>query len=630
MIREISLHRKRGVFALLLLTICKLFLPGQVLGQASRQAIMPPELKWSGKSQALVVAKNDAWITPAEQSDLTRTPRYDETVKWLQKLVAAAPELKMISLGKSPEGRDIWMVIASKERAFTPAALRATGKPIFLAQAGIHSGEIDGKDAGMMLLRDMTVAGKKRDLLDGANLLFIPILSVDAHERFSTHGRINQRGPIETGWRTNARNLNLNRDYAKRDTPELRALIRAINEWNPDLYFDLHVTDGADYQYDITFGCTGKHGYSPAIATWLDEALRPHVERDLKAMGHIPGPLVFPVNGRDFQQGIIDFTAGPRFSNAYGDARHLPTVLVENHSLKPIFTVYNNGGSVLTVTGITADKSWLSASPSSFTVAPGGSQLVQVAVIWSQLTSQQSGNLSVMSNDPANPVSIIQVTAIPKLSACALVWQASLTIRDAGNNSGTLSLGQGPTATNDIDADCGEQDLPPLPPSGVFDARFELPVSPPLTSLADYRSANEQMAVWRLKFQPGVLGPITFSWNPADFPSGNFVLKDEIVGTIVNVDMTAQNNFTLTNPAISSLQIELTRQISRDVSVNSGWNIISVPLIAANMAVSSLFPDAASRPLSSTTAMSPPLLSPPARVIGSSSTPRRVITLAAA
>jgi hypothetical protein len=101
------------------------------------------------------------------------------------------------------------------------------------------------------------------------------------------------------------------------------------------LYFDLHVTDGVDYQYDITFGYNGNHAYSPAIATWLDEALRPHVERDLKAMEHIPGPLIFAVNGRNFQQGIIDFTAGPRFSNSYGDARHLPTVLVENHSLKP-------------------------------------------------------------------------------------------------------------------------------------------------------------------------------------------------------------------------------------------------------------------------------------------------------
>jgi hypothetical protein len=306
-----------------------------VIGQASGQSILPPALPWSGKSPSLVAAQNDPWITPAERSDLTRTPRYDETVQWLQKLVAAAPELKMVSLGKSAEGRDIWMVIASKERAFAPVALRAAGKPILLAQAGIHSGEIDGKDAGMMLLRDMTVANKKRDLLDGANLLFVPILSVDAHERFSAYGRINQRGPVETGWRTNARNLNLNRDYAKLDTPELRAMIRALNEWDPDLYFDLHVTDGADYQYDVTFGYTGKHGYSPAIATWLDEALRPNVERDLKAMGHIPGPLVFAANGRNFQQGTVDWTASPRFSNGYGDVRHLPTVLVENHSLKP-------------------------------------------------------------------------------------------------------------------------------------------------------------------------------------------------------------------------------------------------------------------------------------------------------
>jgi len=213
--------------------------------------------------------------------------------------------------------------------------LRATGKPIFLAQAGIHAGEIDGKEAGMMLLRDMTVQGTKRNLLDGANFLFVPIFNVDGHERFSPYGRINQRGPVETGWRTTARNLNLNRDYAKLDTPEMRAMIRALNEWSPDLYFDIHVTDGADYQYDITFGYTGNHGCSPAIASWLDEVLKPAAHLELKSMGHIPGPLVFPVNGQDFQQGIIDFTAGPRFSNAYGDARHLPTVLVENHSLKP-------------------------------------------------------------------------------------------------------------------------------------------------------------------------------------------------------------------------------------------------------------------------------------------------------
>ncbi|RME01322.1 MAG: carboxypeptidase, partial [Calditrichaeota bacterium] len=223
----------------------------------------------------------------------------------------------------------------SRERAFTPEALKATGKPTLLAQAGIHAGEIDGKDAGLMLLRDMTVHRQKADLLNGANFLFIPIFNVDGHERFSRYNRINQRGPREMGWRTTAQNLNLNRDYTKLDTPEMQALIRALNIWQPDLYFDLHVTDGADYQYDITFGYTGPHGYSPAIATWLDTRLRPALNHDLRAMGHIPGPLVFAVNNRNFKQGIVDWTATPRFSNGYGDLRHLPTVLVENHSLKP-------------------------------------------------------------------------------------------------------------------------------------------------------------------------------------------------------------------------------------------------------------------------------------------------------
>jgi murein tripeptide amidase MpaA len=266
---------------------------------------------------------------------LTATPRYEETVAWLRSLVEAAPELEMVSLGRSPEGRDIWMVIASKEQTFTPEALKDTGKPVVLAQAGIHSGEIDGKDAGLMLLRDMTVGGSRGDLLAGATLLFVPIFNVDGHERFSTYGRVNQRGPQETGWRTTARNLNLNRDYTKLDTPEMRAMIRALEVWDPDLYIDLHVTDGADYQYDITWGYNGPHSYSPNAAAWLDSYFTPTVTGDLKAMGHVPGPLVFAVDPLDMSRGNKSLTMGPRYSHGYGELRHIPSILVENHSLKP-------------------------------------------------------------------------------------------------------------------------------------------------------------------------------------------------------------------------------------------------------------------------------------------------------
>ena len=124
-------------------------------------------------------------------------------------------------------------------------------------------------------MRDLTVGGRRRGLLDKANFIVLPIFNVDGHERSSRHSRMNQRGPEVMGWRTNARNLNLNRDYAKLDTPEVTALVQAFNRWPIDLYLDLHVTEGADYQYDITYGWNGTHGWSPAIAGWLDRALAP-------------------------------------------------------------------------------------------------------------------------------------------------------------------------------------------------------------------------------------------------------------------------------------------------------------------------------------------------------------------
>ncbi|HET8646218.1 MAG TPA: M14 family metallopeptidase [Vicinamibacteria bacterium] len=323
-----------GASALALLALAPAGAQDAPQGARSR-ALLPPELPWKGKSEALVVPAGHAWITPAEQAGFARTPRYEETVAWLKRLAAAAPELQLVSLGRSPEGRDLWMVVASRARARTPSALRATGKPTLLVQGAIHAGEMDGKDAGLMLLRDMAGPGAaRRALLDGANLLFVPIFNVDGHERFSAFTRINQRGPAEAGWRTNARNLNLNRDYAKMDAPEMRAMVRALNEWQPDVYLDVHVTDGIDYQYDITFG-HHSGGWSPAIGEWLDRVWSPALTADLRALGHVPGPLVWAVDDTDLGKGIIHGLAPPRFSNGYGDARHLPTVLVENHSLKP-------------------------------------------------------------------------------------------------------------------------------------------------------------------------------------------------------------------------------------------------------------------------------------------------------
>jgi hypothetical protein len=301
---------------------------------ASAQNILPPVIEWHGKSESLIAKANNPWLTPTEKSGFKITPTYNETKIWFEKLVSISPLLTMVSIGKSVEGRDIFMIIASTEKNINATSLKKSDKGLFLAHAGIHSGEIDGKDAGMMLLRDIAFGGKK-DLLDKVNFLFIPILSVDAHERSSAYNRPNQRGPENMGWRTNSQNLNLNRDFSKLDTKEVRSVVQVMNDYDPDLYMDIHVTDGADYQYDITFGGIGLQGNSPGISNWLETIYKPTADKDLKANGHVPGPLLLALNDRDFTQGNVWLLGGPRYSDSYGNMRHMASLLIENHSLKP-------------------------------------------------------------------------------------------------------------------------------------------------------------------------------------------------------------------------------------------------------------------------------------------------------
>ena len=293
------------------------------------EAPLPPAPAWHGASERLVARPGDPWITPAEASGFETTPTYAETRAYIDRLVGASHLLRIESFGRTPQGRELYAVVAS----------RGDGRrrPVLLAQAGIHAGEIDGKDAGLMLLRDIALRGKA-GLLDGADLVFVPIFNADGHERSSPFSRPNQRGPRSQGWRTTSRNLNLNRDYLKADSAEMQAMIALIGRIDPTLYLDLHVTDGVDYQYDITYGfqgSSGRYAQSPAIGRWLDRHLRPAMNAALARAGHIPGPLIFAVDDRNPASGLTDAAALPRFSTGYGDLRRLPTILVENHSLKP-------------------------------------------------------------------------------------------------------------------------------------------------------------------------------------------------------------------------------------------------------------------------------------------------------
>ncbi|OLD79270.1 MAG: hypothetical protein AUI33_02885 [Ignavibacteria bacterium 13_1_40CM_2_61_4] len=274
------------------------------------------------------------WLTDYEKSGFRKTPRDAETIDFCRRLEHASPWMKVLSFGKTPEGRDLHLVIASKDGAFEPNAASRAGKAVVLIQNGIHAGEIDGKDACLMLLRDIAITKSRAALLDRAILLVIPIYNLDGHERFGPYNRINQNGPEEMGWRVTSQNLNLNRDYLKADAPETQAWLKLFTQWLPDFFIDCHVTDGADFQHVLTYGLETHENVSAPLRTWINRNYVPGIERQMASAGSPIVPYIYFKDDKDPTLGIVGFPAPPRFSTSYAAIQNRPGLLIETHMLK--------------------------------------------------------------------------------------------------------------------------------------------------------------------------------------------------------------------------------------------------------------------------------------------------------
>jgi hypothetical protein len=285
---------------------------------------------------AQTAPQSSDWATPAEQSNYRTTPDYATTMAYLRRIAAARPQqVRIEPFGKSGEGRDLDIVIASKDGVFDPNKLHAAKRPILLVQNAIHAGEMDGKDSCLALLRDMVITGQQAALLDRAVFVFIPIYNADGHERRSPYNRINQNGPAEMGWRGNASNLNLNRDYMKADAPETRAFLAMFDRWLPDFFVDDHVTDGADFQYDVTFTIEHSPTLHAETGQWLADSVIPNLEHQVDASGHLASPTYISlVDESDPSKGLGFDAFVPRFSTSYVNLENRPAMLVEMHMLK--------------------------------------------------------------------------------------------------------------------------------------------------------------------------------------------------------------------------------------------------------------------------------------------------------
>jgi murein tripeptide amidase MpaA len=274
------------------------------------------------------------WLTHFEKSNQLESPDYENTLKYFQKFVDNSPYVKIKTNGETPQGRELKVLIVSKDKAFTPEQAKKTGKAIVLIQNGIHPGEVEGKDACMLLLREILITKEKQSLLDNTIILIIPVLNIDGHERISPFNRPNQNGPKKMGWRTNALNLNLNRDYLKADSPEIRSFLKLFNDWLPDFMIDNHTTNGADYQYHVTYGIETHQNIDRGLISLINKKYLPHLLSNVEEDGFIIGPYMEFKSGT-IESGIIDLPAPPRLSHGYCATQNRICLLVETHSLKP-------------------------------------------------------------------------------------------------------------------------------------------------------------------------------------------------------------------------------------------------------------------------------------------------------
>jgi murein tripeptide amidase MpaA len=274
--------------------------------------------------------------TVAERSGFVRTGRYAEVVVLCDAFAAAYPRaVRCEDFGTTPEGRPMKMLVASTSGVLTPEAARERSMPVTLVQGGIHAGEIDGKDAGFLALRELLEGRVARGVLDRQVLVFVPVFNVDGHERFKAWNRPNQRGPEEMGWRTTAQNLNLNRDYMKADAPEMRAMLALLGRWDPLVYVDLHATDGAKFEHDISIQVEPLNSGDEALRA-AGLGLRSGTIERLAKKGALPLAF-YPsfVVGDDPSSGFEDGVAAPRFSHGYMQLRNRLGMLVETHSWRP-------------------------------------------------------------------------------------------------------------------------------------------------------------------------------------------------------------------------------------------------------------------------------------------------------
>jgi len=272
--------------------------------------------------------------TRFEKSGGKQTPTYEEGIAFYKQLAKNFPQIQISEKGLTDSGKPLHLILYSRNKNFDIKKLKTQGKAILLINNAIHPGESDGVDASMMLLRDIALNPAKFPEMDSIVLAIIPFYNIGGALNRNSTTRTNQDGPEEYGFRGNARNFDLNRDFIKNDTRNAKSFAAIFHELDPDLFADTHVSNGADYQYVMTLDYAQKDKLGGPLGDFNDQVFLPYMYKHLKEAGFEATPYV-NAYGQTPDKGFVQFPDWPRYSTGYAALFHTIGVMTETHMLKP-------------------------------------------------------------------------------------------------------------------------------------------------------------------------------------------------------------------------------------------------------------------------------------------------------
>lgn len=275
--------------------------------------------------------------TPFEKGDQNTSATYEEAMAWWQSFAESSAK---VSIKTYKDGSDIGQpmhtVILSHDGMFHPKQVQQKGKSVVFILNGIHPGESCGVDASMMLARDLINDKMLEPLLNHIVLVIVPMYNIGGSLNRSCCTRANQDGPSMQGFRGNARNLDLNRDFFKMDSKNAHTFAQIFNEWQPDLFMDTHTTNGADYPATITWIPTHKDKIYGEIGQYMTETMGPSLQDFMDRTDYVLGPYVQGMKWHNPpDSGLVSFLESPRYSTGYAALYNTLGITVEAHMLKP-------------------------------------------------------------------------------------------------------------------------------------------------------------------------------------------------------------------------------------------------------------------------------------------------------